>query len=156
MLQSVAIFDDGFETMLPDDFADMPPELAQRIFPSEKRPQVIKGTPDGSLFATFSLVERSLSREQLFAASYNSLALLQKFYPSCFNQRVNIIPLENSLCAWFSFPARGNMNILFIIAIDGKMVLGSCGCPEDDLERMDEVKMAFLSFKTALKGKEAD
>ena len=155
-MQSVTLFDDGFETMLPDDFSDLPPELAQRIFPSEKRPQVIKGTPDGSLFATFSLLEKSLTREQLIRASHGARSLLQKFYPSCYKREISIIPLENSLCTYFSFPARGNLNILFIIAIDGKMILGSCGCPEDDLERLDEVKEAFLSFKSLPRGKEAD
>jgi putative lipoic acid-binding regulatory protein len=147
-LKSIALFDNSLLTMLPDEFEDMPPGMIQAMFPNEKRPQVIKGSADGS-YATFTLLKKSLSRQQLFTASHNALLLLQKFFPSCCNQKVHLIQLEDSMCGWFSFLGHGKKNIMFIIAIDGKMLLGSCGCREDDHKRMDELKMAFLSMKTA-------
>ena len=145
-MKNVNLFEDSLQTMLPDDYGEMPPEAVQMMFPSERRPQVIKGSSDGS-FVTFSLIEKTLSRQQLFVASRGALSLLLKFYPSCHNQRIHIIPLGNNLCAWFSFLAQGNNNILFIISINGKMLLGSCGCLEGDQKRLDELKMAFLSVK---------
>jgi len=152
-MKSIALFDNRLQTVVPDDFIDMPIETLQVMFPNEKRPQVIKGSPDGS-YATFSLLERELSRQQLFTASHGALSLLEKFYPSCYNQRVHIIPLEEGTCGWFSFLVQGKKNILFIIAIDGKMLIGSCGGSENDYKRMDELKMLFLSVKTTPKCEE--
>ena len=154
-MQCVALFDSILQTELPDDFTDMPPEDLQIMFPHEKRPQVIKGAPDGS-YATFSLLEKTLSKQQLFVATYSVLSLLHKFYPSCDRHNVHIIPLEdNSNCGWFPFFHQGKKNILFIVAIAGKMVLGSCGCTEDDDLRFDEIKTAFLSLKAAPANEEA-
>jgi len=113
------------------------------------------GSPDGEAYLTFSLLDKTLSRQQLFVASHETLALLRKFYPSCNNQIVHVIPLEDSMCGWFSFTRHEKRNILFIIAIDGKMLLGTCGCREGDDERFHELKMAFLSVRTYT-GKEAD
>ena len=147
-MKEIILFDDALQTVVPDDFEDMSLEAIGVMFPHEQRPQIIKGSPDGSTYVTFSLVERTLSRQQLFVASHSSLDFLKKFYPSCHNQRVHVIPLEDSMCGWFSFTAREMINILFIISIENKMILGTCGCSEDDTKRLEDVKMAFLSVKT--------
>ena len=145
-MASIAMFDNTIVTELPDDFSDLPSALLLTMFPNEMRPQVIKGSSDGS-FVTFSLIQKSLSGQQLFVVSRNAQSLLQKLHPDCYNQRIHIIPLEDSSCAWFSFMAQGKKNILFIISIEDRMLLGSCCCAEDDHMRYNEIKMAFLSVK---------
>ena len=146
-MQNIALFDNSIETVLPDDFTDMPLDLLQIMFPNEMRPQVIKGAADGS-YATFSLLDMSLSGQQLFSAIYGARDLLQRFHPDCSNQKVYVIPLEDSMCGWFSFSAHDKKNFMFIIAIEDMMILGTCGCPEDDEQRVYEMKMIFESIKT--------
>lgn len=123
-------------------------DLIRIMFPNEMHPQVIKGSPDGS-YATFSLLEKSLSRQQLFSATYSALSLLQRFYPSCDNQIVHVIQLEEGDCGWFSYLHMDMKNILFIAAITNKMVLGSCGCAMNDQRRFEELKIAISSLKTS-------
>ena len=148
-MKSITLFNGWIQTMIPDDFSDMPDDARVSMFPNEKRPQVIMGSSESldGAYATFSLLDKSLSRQQLFVASHKTLSLLQRFYPACHNQRVYIIPLEDSLCGWFSYILQGKTNTQFIVAIGGKMLLGATGCAEEDLNRIDELEMVFLSIK---------
>lgn len=152
-MKDIVLFENSLQTEIPDDFEDMPLGLIRIMFPNEERPQIIMGSPDGNAYVTFSVLEKTLTEQQLFMAAHAARALLYKFYPSCDKQRVHIIQLEDNMCGWFSFPARDMQNIMFIIAINNKMILGTCGCAEEDFGRLEDVKKSFLSIKV-LPGKE--
>lgn len=122
------------------------------MFPNVKRPQIIKGLPDGSAFVTFSLFDKALSELQVWGAAHDVHQLIRKFYPDCHKQQVHVRAIKDSKCGWFSFLTNGRtekiFNIMFVASIHGQMLLGSSGCFESDADRILALKYIFLSLES--------
>jgi len=134
--QETKLFEDKMTLMLPEDFTDMPPEMAKLKYPMEQRPQVIKTDANGEINFTFSLLEQEMTQDdsekmmQFFKKIIRNAQPSNVFYEEK-TEWVNDISLS-----WFDYVSHGYdrkiYNIMYVFPMQGKLVHGVFNCALDD------------------------
>jgi hypothetical protein len=132
-----ALFNNLISVMLPDTFESMESEKIELMYPSEGRPQFIYEDTKTNRFCTFSLLKdqnlTSLQVEQGIKSIFISIISL---YPTCLLEEPQLLEKAEKTWGYFSFKTLCNegslRNIMYILSVDGCMMLGTMGCLLED------------------------
>ena len=73
--------DNKVSILLPEEFADMPLEIAKQKYPMEQRPQIIKTNTDQSVNFAFNLFPEPFTGEQAGEAVKSFKTLIKRMHP---------------------------------------------------------------------------
>lgn len=122
----------GIRVMLPKTYLDLPLEFAKKMYPSEKRPELIKTSPSLNVHFSFTHFKEAIKMNEVATCSRYYLAMMKKLYPG--NQY-----LENSehfidgdgtrVLGWYSFAnptlEGQNYNIHAFTNLEGRVLYGT-------------------------------
>lgn len=145
LFEDSTLFNNKMKMRLPKDFVDMPEGMAKLKYPSENRPQLIKSNADGSVNITLSLLEQSVTPEQVGLCLEQLKGVIKKVNPAnIFYQEDNKI-LETTTIGYFDFKSYAIdaplYNLVFIAAIENKLMMGIFNAPFDDYEDWDSIAL---------------
>lgn len=132
--------------MLPDDFVDMPSNLAKIKYPSEQRPQIIKTSLDTGTNFTFSLFEIEFQPKWIKSSINQFKDLIQKVNPACVFY--DMVVDEESAIGWFDFKSYGMdeqlYNIMYTMPIENKLMHGIFNCRFRDIHEWKEAALKVI------------
>lgn len=141
------LFDNTLEIDLPDEFDDLDEGLAAQIYTAQKRPQVIKTTPDKRIHITLSNTGTPVQSFLLPQVLEVAMDNFEKMNPSYEFYNKELIHGETMDYAWFDFKGfsfEGDLYYLNTLAIvAGKLYHISFMCP---FAIKDEKKQLFISI----------
>ncbi len=145
------IFHNKMSIMLPTSFITLPSNLAKIKYMSEQRPQVIKTSLDTTVNFGFSMLDVTITFENIAELQKNAREVLKRLNPSLVFYESGIENNGISL-GWFEFKSYGldgNVyNLMFITIVDGKMVHGVFNCIYNDaVEWRDAARQMMYSVK---------
>lgn len=131
------LFNNLLSVFLPNSFESMESEKIELMYPSEDRPQFIYEDTKKNRFCTFSLLKdqklTSLQVEQGIQSIFNAIISL---YPTCLLVEPQLLEKAEKTWGYFSFKTLCNegslSNIMYILSVDGCMMLGTMGCLLED------------------------
>jgi len=145
------IFENRLLVKLPDSFEALEPEKIEKMFPYQDRPQLIMGNGDVSRFCTFSLIRnQSLGSAQVKKAIKTMFQVITSLYPSSQLCEPEVQKLKHMTCGWFEFQTIGDAgnihNFMYIVPVQGMMMLGTLGClmgDEEGEKQMGEIMQSL-------------
>ena len=143
-MKKTAFFDQRLLVDLPDSFHSMEKQRAENRYPSEARPQILMEDKEHSRFCTFSLIKNQwLAESQIQYAIQSVCSLVVSLYPSCLQKEAEIVEKDKGSYGWFAFEIMGEKgkvwNIMYVIPVDGCMMLGTMGCMENDEDGKEQM-----------------
>lgn len=146
------LFDQTMAITIPDEFEELPEEMAEKIYTTENRPQIIETTKDRKIHITMSNTEMEIDHCYLKQILDMSVANLKRMNPAYefFDQQM--AKSQNVEYVWFDFKGfsfDGELYYLNAIAlIHNKMHHISFMCP---IEMKTEKKELFLNILNGMK-----
>lgn len=138
VFKEVSLFDNKMSIMLPEDFTDMPIQLAKVKYPSESRPNIIKTNLDTSINFTFNIFPVNASKNDIISIKDSFKTVIKKVYPA--NVFIEDVEFEwnNSIISLFDFKSfavdEAIYNITFILPIGNNVVQGTFNSSYRDVE----------------------
>jgi hypothetical protein len=131
------LFNNLLSVFLPNSFESMESEKVELMYPSEDRPQFIYEDAKTNRFCTFSLLkDQKLTNLQVEQAIQSISNAIISLYPTCLLGEPQLIDKEEKIWGYFSFKTlckEGSLrNIMYILPVDGCMMLGTMGCLIED------------------------
>lgn len=147
------LFNNLLSVFLPNSFELMESEKSELMYPSEDRPQFIYEDTKMNRFCTFSLLKdqklTSLQVEQGIQSIFKSIISL---YPTCLLGEPQILCKAEKTWGYFSFKTLCNegslRNIMYILSVDGCMMLGTMGCLLEDEDGEKQLLHIMDSLET--------
>lgn len=144
----VVLFEGKMDIMLPDKFEDMPLRLAKSKYPMEQRPQIIKTNEDTKINFTFSLIEQSLTNEQVNQMIKLFKQVLRNAKPDIKFIEEKTEKVDTLTVGWFDFVSNGYdqkiYNFMYFVPIAGKMMHGIFNCPVQDADSWKPVVLQVI------------
>ncbi|SNS15304.1 hypothetical protein SAMN05446037_100514 [Anaerovirgula multivorans] len=159
--EDVEFFDGKMTMRIPEVFTDMPLEMAKMKYPSEQRPQSIKTNEDGSVNITLSLFDEAIEKDQIKECRNGFRSIIKRMNPSTLFFDNEIMDMEDTKIGYFDYrsPALDDnlYNIMFVRAIDSKLLMGTFNCIFKDMEEWKPVALQMiLSIKDLTQKKEGE
>lgn len=158
-LEEQHIFDKQVRIELPEDFINMPKDLARYKYPSEMRPQIIKCNEDMSVSIAFNLFDAPAEEEQL-----GEIAETFKNIISTMNPAVIMYDTREALgrkkVVHFSYKSYALddqvFNILFVAAVHHKLLHGVFNCAIGDKEEWLDIMEEIMKSVDVYEGGDTD
>lgn len=121
------LFEGKVSIMLPDNFVDMPPELARIKYPMEQRPQIIKMNEDGSINFTFSFLDIDVKNENLPEVIESLYMVIRNTQPANIFYEKKVEEINDTLSVgWFDYKSHGIdqkiYNLMYCIPMNGQLL----------------------------------
>ena len=135
----LVMFEEQLLVQLPDSFTEKEKSRIDGMYPYEEKPQIILEDESTHRFCTFSqILSQKLTENQLEYAIKEVCSIVTSLYPSCLLEEPRLIYCQGGRCGCFSFRAAGMegelFHVMYILPVNGCMVLGTAGCTADDKE----------------------
>lgn len=135
---------------IPKDFADMPEHLRAVKYPYQQRPQIIKSDETGAINITLSKVEQDLQDQWVKELTAGMKATIKRANPASVFYTEGVEMVGEKQVGYFDFksPALDGFlyHLMFFLALEGKMVMGTFCCPFAEYEEWREI--AFQVMRT--------
>lgn len=133
------LFDNLLSVSLPNSFEAMDSGKVEFMYPNEDRPQLIYEDRETNRFCTFSLLkDQKLTNLQVEHAIQSISNAIISLYPTCLLGDIQLLDKAEKVLGYFYFKTNckeGSLrNIMYIISVDGCMMLGTMGCLIEDEE----------------------
>ena len=151
LFHKVLLFEDKLSVMLPNEFVIMLPELIGTKYISEKKPDIIYTSLDGSVNFSFNLLVTSPGERDMSYAINMLKTMIKNMNPAyVFFEDKTIESVAGNSINLIQFKSYGideaAYNILYMVSIDKYIIQGAFNCRYND---MDEWKRAaFEVIKT--------
>lgn len=144
------LFNDRAKIKLPDIMSEMPLDLASIKYPSEKRPQEIFSTFDGTANFTFAFNENNpASESDLEKIKISCKSSILKCQPANVFYNDSMIDVKNGKIYLFDFKSYALdtpiYNLLFLTCVDNILLLGTFNCQITDSNNWNQAVMLSLS-----------
>ncbi|MEG0258726.1 MAG: hypothetical protein RR490_02645 [Niameybacter sp.] len=151
--QEVAVIDqcvlEGEITLrMPKLFSIMLPELASLKYPSERRPTIIYTDESTTINLAFNMTPHSLADTEVAEFQENMIDMLEQAQPSAEWLDTDVIDINDKTIGFLEVitPAiDGDIyNLMFFAAIDGRALIGTFNCMEEDIETWRPIARAMM------------
>jgi hypothetical protein len=146
--ERVSLFDGKLRIYLPEDFSEMPEEIARIKYPSSDRPKIIVSDERGAATFTFGIVESPLDKASLSSLVFEMRTMLHSLNPSWifFEKEEGEDPKPNAESfSYKSTAADGTVyNLMFFAPADEKTMMGTFSCPYGEHEAWESVLHEIL------------
>ncbi|MGM0713285.1 hypothetical protein [Brevibacillus parabrevis] len=156
-----AFWDNKVCLPIPKDFVDMPEHLRSLKYPYQQRPQIIKSDESGSINFTLSRIDQDLQDQWVKQLTAGMKAAIKKANPANVFYTDGVEAVGEKQIGYFEFksPALDGFlyHLMFFLALEGKMVMGTFACPYAEYEDWREIAfqvMRTVSVTEADKGEE--
>lgn len=131
------LFDNLLSVSLPNSFEAMESGKVEFMYPNEDRPQFIYEDRKTNRFCTFSLLkDQKLTNLQVEHGIRSISNAIISLYPTCLLEDTQLFDKAEKVLGYFSFKTLCNegslRNIMYILSVDGCMMLGTMGCLLED------------------------
>lgn len=139
--RELSLFEDRIKISVPKDFDRPKEEVVEQKFPYDSRPREIYGDEKVSRLITFELSDQELSEGEVSAAAFAVQKLVLHMYPESVEKQAVEAETPAGKAGWFYYVTGGikgeQGHILFVLAVDGRMLLGGFHFPAE-MERIEE------------------
>lgn len=141
--------DEKIYLILPDDWIRPSEETVAKKFPYRQKPQEIFASLDTHCILTFNLLEKPLQEKQVYPAILEIQRVIGHIYPESVLESSTLFQAKTGKAGYFSFITGGmecnNCHYMFVLPIDGKMMLGSYHFPESQTREESPVFFEVLN-----------
>lgn len=141
------LFEGKVTIRMPKLFQLMLPELASLKYPSERRPAIIYTDDSSTINLAFNITEHPLNETNITAFQESMVEVLQQTQPSAewFEEGVQVINDNSIGFIEVVTPALDGdiFNLLFFTPLDGKALMGTFNCMEEDMEEWRPIAKAM-------------
>lgn len=134
---------------LPKQFTLLSKEYAKIKYPSENRPALIYSNPETTVNLTFSHKQEKLAAGQEAEVCDAFGQVMRRLYPTCRILQQGLVQARNNQAAWMDFvvPAMDTAiyNLLFVTPVKGRMLIGTCNCPQPDQEDWEDLFVQMIT-----------
>lgn len=123
------IFHPLVQVMLPKTFLDMPEEFAEKMYPSQFRPAVIKTNPSLTVNFAFTYFDSKIGMDEVVDCTHYYLSMMRHMYPGnryLENSEHFMDKSETKILGWYIFSnptiESSRYNIHAFTAIEGKLL----------------------------------
>ena len=153
LFHKVLMFEDKLSVMMPNEFVIMLPELISTKYISEKKPDVIYTSLDGSVNFSFNLLVTSSSEKDMSYAINMLKTMIKNMNPAyIFFEDNTIESAAGNSISLMQFKSYGideaAYNIIYLTSIDKYIIQGAFNCKYND---MDEWKRAAFEIIKSIK-----
>ncbi|MBO1869840.1 hypothetical protein J4O15_02490 [Lachnoanaerobaculum sp. Marseille-Q4761] len=153
LFHKVLMFEDKLSVMMPNEFVIMLPELISTKYISEKKPDVIYTSLDGSVNFSFNLLVTSSGEKDMSYAINMLKTMIKNMNPAyIFFEDKTIESTAGNSISLMQFKSYGideaAYNIIYLISIDKYIIQGAFNCKYND---MDEWKRAAFEIIKSIK-----
>lgn len=148
----ITLFDGRMLMEFPAEWDDMPAERVSRVFCMAEKPHSIKSNLDGSRFISLTLSDKTISNHMVRTAIREISYTVESVYPfiAPVKIRAGIRKAQVVRYGWFSFKmpaADGEIyTTMFATPINGRLLIGSCGCSFEDKDAEDVFQHCISSI----------
>lgn len=146
--QAVLCLNGQLEIQLPEGFEVPSDDAVKRKFPYGQKPQEIYTDSTGEKIITFNVLQNMLEEGQVYIVIREVQRMIGHLYPESIQRYARCNRTEEEIVGWFSFVTGGLaedcIHILFILPLNGKMMLGSYHFPEGDEAEETEVFLKII------------
>lgn len=151
LFHKVLLFEDKLSVMLPNKFVIMLPELIGTKYISEKKPDVIYTSLDGSVNFSFNLLVTSPSERDMSYAVNMLKTMIKNMNPAyVFFEDKTIESVAGNSISLIQFKSYGideaAYNILYLLSMNKYIIQGAFNCRYNDMEEWK--RAAFEVIKT--------
>jgi hypothetical protein len=151
LFHKVLLFEDKLSVMLPNEFVIMLPELIGTKYISEKKPDIIYTSLDGSVNFSFNLLVTSPGERDMSYAINMLKTMIKNMNPAyVFFEDKTIESVAGNSINLIQFKSYGideaAYNILYLLSIDKYIIQGTFNCTYNDMEEWK--RAAFEVIKT--------
>ena len=123
------LFDGQMSILLPDNYGELPEQVARLKYPSDQRPQLIFSSEDTKVNFTFSLLNTRFVMSDIEMATKSYFGVMKRLHPGMLVYQKEI----NEAMGYFSFKMPGlDQDIFHLYAftsINSKMLVFIFNCP---------------------------
>lgn len=153
LFHKVLMFEDKLSVMMPNEFVIMLPELISTKYISEKKPDVIYTSLDGSVNFSFNLLVTSSGEKDMSYAINMLKTMIKNMNPAyIFFEDKTIESTAGNSISLMQFKSYGideaAYNIIYLVSIDKYIIQGAFNCKYND---MDEWKRAAFEIIKSIK-----
>ena len=151
LFHKVLLFEDKLSVMLPNEFVVMLPELIGTKYISEKKPDIIYTSLDGSVNFSLNLLVTSPGKKDMSYAMSMLKTMIKNMNPAyIFFEDKTIEGISGNSISLIQFKSYGvdeaAYNILYLLSIDKYIIQGAFNCKYNDMEEWK--RAAFEMIKT--------
>lgn len=147
-LEKVRLCRGRVEVLLPEGFKDMPDYLAKKKYPSKHRPPIILMNENNLVNYTFHLMEKPLPWSQLEIAAKSFVKNLKLTMPQAKFDELEFGERRQGKIAWITYESMAIdadiFNLVFLTAIEGKLLYGSFNCVLELKEQWKDIAMQSI------------
>lgn len=136
-------FENKMAILLPNILEDMPKSMIDIQYPYSTKPEIIKTNIDLQITFTFSLYEKNIRNEEVLKATEGIMRIISNVYPSSLMSGIHTYIVNRNRLGWFDFEIGGMngkiYNIMYIIPINNKLMLGTMNCPIEEFKKWKEI-----------------
>ena len=133
---------------MPKIFSIMPAELASLKYPSERRPNIIFTDESSTINLAFNKTSHSLPDEGVAEFQENMIDVLKQAQPAAEWFDTDVIKIDDKTVGFIEVitPAIDGeiFNLMFFVSIDGKALIGTFNCMEEDTETWRPIARAIM------------
>lgn len=126
------ILDQGFSMIMPEEFIEMPKEIARIKYPSAQRPDIIWSNEETTINITFTLKEEQLAEEESEELRDLMKVILLRTNPGLKEIVSEKIEVEEKTIAYLEFvsPAidADVYNLMIFLSLKERLLMGSFNC----------------------------
>lgn len=153
LFHKVLMFEDKLSVMMPNEFVIMLPELISTKYISEKKPDVIYTSLDGSVNFSFNLLVTASGEKDMSYAINMLKTMIKNMNPAyIFFEDKTIESAAGNSISLMQFKSYGideaAYNIIYLTSIDKYIIQGAFNCKYND---MDEWKRAAFEIIKSIK-----
>lgn len=139
LFHKVLLFENKLSVMLPNEFVIMLPELVETKYISEKKPDVIYTSLDGSVNFSFNLLVTAPDKKDMNYAISMLKTMIKNMNPAyIFFEDKKIESVTEDSISLIQFKSYGideaAYNILYLLSIDKYIIQGAFNCRYNDME----------------------
>ncbi|WP_370080665.1 hypothetical protein [Lysinibacillus sp. RC46] len=142
------VMDGKISFRMPKIFSIMPAELASLKYPSERRPNIIFTDESSTINLAFNKTSHSLPDEGVVEFQENMIEVLEQAQPAAEWFDTDVIKIDDKTVGFIEVitPAIDGeiFNLMFFISIDGKALIGTFNCMEEDTETWRPIARAIM------------
>lgn len=143
-----SILDGKVTLRMPEIFTIMLPELASLKYPSERRPNLIYTDESSTINLAFNMTTHSVTEMEIAEFQENMADVLEQAQPTAEWLDNDSKEIDGKNIGFFEIitPALDGdiYNLMFFASIDGKALIGTFNCMEEDVEEWRPVAQAMM------------
>lgn len=144
----IGLWDEVFQTELPNGFEIAAEELIKQKFPYIAKPEYVFSDEQNNQIITFSLLQKELRSEQIESAIREIQRMIAHRYPRNIRDYACCLDRIGVNTGYFSFLTggipNGEYHIVFVMAVRDRMMLGTYHCNADYEKQAKNVVLKIL------------